>query len=199
MWAEKSTNGNLTLSYNQVMRIKDQLELSPNRLQWSFDVGDCWTIIRNGKTLSLTKTNYDANECFKESESAVVSWEISSKGDLENSSLAIDVHELNFGNLAPGADISHMTIKQAKDTSYLKFIPIWRKGRSPLKIREFLRGQKIPLHSRDGAFVLTYFDGSVEHALAVYVENRDEWMLHSDFVHKHGESVKISLMKKYHS
>lgn len=44
-------------------------------------------------------------------------------------------------------------------SSYKKkdFTPPWRTGRSPVKIKDFLRSQKVPLHQRDSVLLLCHY------------------------------------------
>jgi hypothetical protein len=195
LWAAKATNSQLILSYDQMQRIKNQFDAFPTRLQWNLDVGDCWTIGRNGQGLSVsknegTKNKERADVCSNETPSNP--WKIVTT---ESNGESTHVHELNFGNLPQHHGMSQVRIKQVKDVSYLTFIPPWRKGRGAVKIKEFLRGQKVPLHGRDDAYVLCCLYGSSEYALAIYLEERDQWVLHSDFAHEKGPIVKITLCK----
>jgi len=61
-----------------------------------------------------------------------------------------------------------------------------RKGRSAIKIKEFLRGQKVPLHRRDDAIILCLSVDSARHALAVYLEGTGDdgggrWIVNAEF------------------
>mmetsp|Transcript_29694 Transcript_29694/g.39657 ORF Transcript_29694/g.39657 Transcript_29694/m.39657 type:complete len:111 (+) Transcript_29694:1176-1508(+) len=85
----------------------------------------------------------------------------------------------------------------------ITFIPPWRRGRSPIKIKEFLRGQKVPLHRRPYAPVL-FFENKTNKervAIAVFVENstaentemipvegKGKWVVHADFDGQGGEN-----------
>ena len=77
---------------------------------------------------------------------------------------------------------STMNIKQVKDCGNIKFTPPWRKGRSAIKIKEFLRGQKVPLHLRDESIVLCLTDNDTlaQHALAVYLDDTG-WIVNAIF------------------
>jgi hypothetical protein len=196
MWVAKTTNRQLILSYDQMQRIRNQFEVFPNRLQWTFDVGDCWTLRREGKAVSVSsegyKTTKEQSTKLFTPEDTLIPWEVVS---IDSKVVSSFVYEFQFGNLPAGA-AAHTTIKQVKDVSNLTFVPPWRKGRSAVKIREFLRGQKVPLHRRDDSLVLCYSNGSANYALAVYLEDTDKWVLHADFEYKKGSSVKVALCAK---
>ncbi|KAL3781404.1 hypothetical protein HJC23_001607 [Cyclotella cryptica] len=200
LWIARATEQQLILSYEQMQRIRNQIEFFPTRLQWILDVGDCWNVRRNGKALAVSRA-VDGNGKEQSSlEACLIPWKIlpseSETGTNNDQSEIACVHTLHFGKLPHEPNISNLVIKRAKDVSNMVFIPPWRKGRSAVKIREFLRGQKVPLHRRDDSFVLCYSDDSLIHALAVYLENIGRWVVHSDFSHEEGALIKIVLGKK---
>lgn len=206
LWVARATQRQLILSYDQMQRIRKQIENFPNRLQWTLDVGDCWNIRRNGKALAVSNTVYeDGKEQITDARSAeeetLIPWKIVTPDSYPETNNdpheMICVHELRFSNLPHGPDISNIVIKCVKDVSNTVFIPPWRKGRSAIEVREFLRGQKVPLHCRDDSFVLCYSDESSIHALAVYLENTNRWVVHSDFSHEKGAFIKVMLGKKF--
>ena len=200
LWAARTTNRKLILSYDQMQRIRRQFETFPTKLQWTLDVGDCWILQRNGRALSVSKGKCTDGEEPTEQlagNEALFSWEILSMKDLP---INIDPstetsHNLMISNLPPATNLSQMRIKQVKDVSGLMFTPPWRKGRSAVKIKEFLRAQKVPLHCRDNALVLCFSNGSLDSVLAVYLEEKDTWIIHSDFVHEKGDAVMVVLKR----
>ena len=205
-WVARATQRQLILSYEQMQRIKTQIEIFPNRLQWTLDVGDCWNIRRNGKALAVSNAVYkdgkeQTTEACSDEVGTFIPWKIlptdSDPGTNNDPHEIICVHRLRFSNLPHGPDISNMVIKRVKDVSNMVFNPPWRKGRRAIKVREFLRGQKVPLHCRDDSFVLCYSDESSIHALAVYLENTNRWVAHSDFSHEKGALIKVVLGKEF--
>jgi len=169
LWIKEVTNMELQVSYDQMIRIRDQIFNHPDRLQWTLDVGSSWKIKRNGDTLGVFRENKD-----KHSDDDDLSWMII---DSQNTSNISGLHELYFGSL-PGSYTLH--IKQVKDCAHTKFTPPWR--RSAIKIKEFLRGQKVPLHLRDDVNVLCLAvdDDSSTQVLAVYLEGTG-WIVNADF------------------
>ena len=200
LWAARSTNRELILSYDQMQRIKQQFETFSTKLQWTLDVGDCWILQRNGRALSITQrkgTNCEEPIEQATGNEASLSWDILSMNDLPiNLDLSKETsYNLNFGNLPPATNVSEMTIKQVKDVNSLTFTPPWRKGRSAVKIKEFLRGQKVPLHCRDDSLVLCCSNGPLDSVLAIYLEEKDTWIIHADFVHEKGDAVTVILKR----
>jgi hypothetical protein len=71
----------------------------------------------------------------------------------------------------------------------LLFTPPWRKGRSPVKVTEFLRGQKVPLHARSQTPVVlmipkagSEWSGNIVPCLvAVHVATKDKWIVDAEF------------------
>jgi len=60
----------------------------------------------------------------------------------------------------------------------LAITPPWRRGRSPIRVTEFLRGQKVPLHLRRQAPIVYRrdTDGTLS-LVAVHVSSKDEWIV----------------------
>jgi hypothetical protein len=61
-------------------------------------------------------------------------------------------------------------------------VPSWRKGRSPTKLRQFLRGQDVPSEQREDIRVVVLGNGKNDSSdAAVAVEVNNEWMIHADY------------------
>lgn len=192
-WIKNVTDRELQVSYDQMLRIRDQIHKYPDRLQWTLDVGSYWKLRRNGDTLTVFKGQGESQPATSADGSSdkALSWAIiagsvpdtssSVSGDLNVSGM----HELCFGPLPKSAEHSTLEIKPVKDCGTTKFTPPWRKGRSAIKIKEFLRGQKVPLHQRDEAIFLCLSNDSSKHALAVYLEGTDDaagrWIVNENF------------------
>jgi len=195
IWASNLTDRQLQLSYDQINRIKFQVENHPDRLQWTIDVGDLWRVQRNGHVLTLLHNTESIRNCHPwyivKTETAL--FDVSDQ--LES------VSELVF-SVSPMLVNSTITIKSVKDVGNVKFLPQWRKERSPIKIKELLRGQKIPLHLRDKTTVICLSSKNDEQVIAVYLEacgddKLGKWILDSNFTPKHGSLItKISLQKR---
>lgn len=215
LWITRFAKRELQLSFDHMCRIQDQIQFYPDRLQWTLDVGDNWGIRRNGNALTVMKNKGGGetepsgiHSTSKESHS----WEIvrtetdatgHNHGESSLEESPSDTVELCFNSFPKHFEKSTLAIKRVRDIGNMKFIPPWRKGRSAVKVREFLRGQKVPLHCRDPALVLCFADSNVSNdALAVYLEDygtneAGKWIIHSDFEHKNGMSLIKVLLKKY--
>ncbi|KAL7539993.1 hypothetical protein ACHAXR_009779 [Thalassiosira sp. AJA248-18] len=205
LWIMKETNRGLQLSYDQMLRIRDQIHNYPDRLQWTLDVGSCWKLRRNGDTLALlqgeenTHVTVDSGITLEDT----LPWKIIRHSEAAES--IANAHELSVGLLPRSAEHGDIMLQQVKDCGNIKFTPPWRKGRSAIKIKEFLRGQKVPLHCRDEAIVLCLSDNSSSHALAVYLDGtgddgRGRWVVNADFSPKDDlPATKVVLGKTSHS
>lgn len=194
IWASKVTDRKLQLSYDQINRIKFQVKSYPGRLKWTIDVGGLWRVQRNGSVLTLLHDN----ECVSET----LPWYI-----VETKAVQFDVNDQEdndtelFASIPQTLEKSALTIKRVKDVGNVMFLPHWRKGRSPIKIKELLRGQKIPLHLRDETLVLCISTEDSEEIVAVYIHDSDtnnagKWIIQSYFHPTKGSSVtKIKLAK----
>jgi len=208
-WIMQKTNKELQLPYDQMIRIRNQILNHPDRLQWTLDVGNLWKLQRNGETLSVYKSkgksHGPANGGLKSGDTLL--WSID-RSEIVDSSIHAqednhedDTHVLCFDSLPLGDEHSSIKIVLVKDFGNVKFTPPWRKGRSAIKIKEFLRGQKIPLHRRDEATILCLSDDSSKHVLAVYLEavgddGADKWIVNADFCPQDGLSVTNVVLRK---
>lgn len=190
LWIMKTTMGRLQVSYDQMLRIRDQIQNYPNNLQWTMDLGRHWEIQRNGDTMVVIK----GNDRDQPSDSGTLPWIIiAGPGtcieDFEPRETVDDQEmvELCFGPLPINEENFTINIVRVKDCPGIKFTPSWRQGRSAIKLKDFLRGQSVPLHRRDDSVVLCLSDGeSSRHALAVLVEDPIEdgsskWIVSANF------------------
>ena len=181
LWMKEVTHNELQVSYEQMLRIREQIRNYPAKLQWTLDVGNSWKLRRNGDTLVLR----DKEACRLSTDTIISSsdpvlWEILPRpgADVERESVS-ETQEFCFGAFPHS---STLNIKQVKDCGNIKFTPPWRKGRRAIKIKEFLRGQKVPLHLRDESIVLCLTDNDTpaQHALAVYLDDTG-WIVNAKF------------------
>jgi hypothetical protein len=194
LWLTRVTDNELQISYEQMKRIRHQLNEYPERLQWTIDVGNSWRVSRNGDILVVSNRHEDDNIQTTEKDNHI-HWSVlrienndssfsSSKQFTESEENAV---ELRFRSLPPMSDHSSLEIKRVNDIDgNATFLPPWRAGRSPIKVREFLRGQRVPLHCRGESLVLCYTaEPSIRvRVCAVFVENEHsvgKWIVHSDF------------------
>lgn len=191
LWIMEMTSRKLQLSYDQMLRIRNQIHSYPDRLQWTLDIGGCWRLCRNGDALTVfseAKVN-DSVANPELTQDFTPPWQVISHNPMLNESPS-QLQDLSFGPLPINAEKGNLQIKMVKEIGNIKFIPSWRKGRSAIKIKEFLRGQKVPLHLRDEAMVLCLSDDSPRqhHALAVYLDTSNDhvddsgrWIVNAEF------------------
>lgn len=183
------TDGELQLSYDQINRVKYQIENYPDRLQWTIDVGGLWSVQRKGNVLKLLHGNENITH--------PVPWSIvETKAVLYEE--AGSTNRLFF-SVPSSLENSTFVLKRVKDVGNVDFLPPWKKGRSPIKIKELLRGQKVPLHLREEAILLCLLTECEEKAIAIYLQankegQSDRWITHSDFIANKGSFViKVTL------
>lgn len=192
-WIMDLSDGELQISYDKMLLIRDKIQNYPDRLQWKMDLGDSWRLERNGNTLVIFK-GVRRNQLPN---AGINSWIIFAGSEVIASNFDPEqMHELHFGCLPKKLESSTFTIEKVKDCDGITFVPPWRKGRSAIKLKEFLRGQKIPLHRRNEAMILCYSDDASKNALAVYIENTDKWIVNANFSPEEDFSVtKVVLLK----
>lgn len=186
------TDGELQLSYDQINRVKYQIENYPDRLQWTIDVGGLWSVQRKGNVLKLLHGNKNITH--------PVPWSIVEiKAVLYEE--AGSTNRLFF-SVPSSLENSTFVVKRLKDVGNVDFLPPWKKGRSPIKIKELLRGQKVPLHLREEAILLCLLTECEEKVIAIYLEankenQSDRWITHSDFIANKGSVViRVTLAKR---
>jgi hypothetical protein len=202
-WIMKISAGKLQVSYDQMLRIRDQIQNSPENRQWKMDLGRYWEIHRNGNTLAV----FRGNKNNQPSTADIPPWIIIDGNESEANIPDIqETAELNFGPLPNNMGHSSIMVVQAKECSGMYFTPSWRKGRRAIKIKDFLRGQKVPLHRRYESTVLCLSGDFSRHALAVHVEDTVEvgigtWCVDANFLPQNdlpittvvlGKTVKLS-------
>jgi hypothetical protein len=191
MWITKTTLGKMQVSYDQMLRIRDQIQNYPDNLQWKMDLGRHWEIQRNGDSLMVVT----GKERVQTSNSRTLPWILiacpeSDMNDFESKEM-LDVQEtveLCFGPMSNKFGNFTLDIIQVKDCAGMKFTPSWRQGRSAMKLKDFLRGQHVQLHRRDDSIALCLLDSdSLRHVLAVHVEDAAEdgagkWIVSADYL-----------------
>lgn len=155
--------GKISLPYGQVRCAMEQLERDEKeaeggrkkKLQWRLEVGEGWVLGRQGDVLRVTKeeSEWGGN---KEGESHEVSmpeagaiflvpkgWHVeAARLDSSPSSSAAEKWDLILPHVPMGASLQ---LRHRQDGD--RFHPAWRPG--PIKLKDFLRGQNVPLHRRD--------------------------------------------------
>lgn len=192
-WMTDLSDGELRISYDKMLLIRDKIQNHPDSLQWKMDLGGSWRLERNGNTLVISQ-GVKRNQLPS---AGINSWMIFAGSEVVASNFDPKLtHELRLGCLPKNVESSTFKIEKVKDCEGIRFIPPWRKGRSALKLKEFLRGQKVPLHRRKEALVLCYSGDASKNALAIYIENTDEWIVNANFSPEEDLSVtKVVLLK----
>ena len=175
------------LPYERLSRIRSQIADHPERRRWAVNVGGGWDVVRAGDVLEVRRTRSmgGSGGVGGETEGRLgvslegtdVLWKIVSHvSRIESSDTMEGMVRLNL-NL-PSSSLSDLSLVAAGDYMGAKFVPPWRRGRSPIKLKDFLRGQGVPLHRREHAVVLCLArvagpsdNGEEETAVvAVYIE-----------------------------
>jgi tRNA(Ile)-lysidine synthase len=177
-WAKMRTNDILHLSYDKICAVGEQLSDFPERLQWKLSVGGGWEIERNGYVFSLHNKRETRNP-----DSKVVEWTIVEK----ETDRPMTDDNARFHLRFKLDDLTKIDVKRAGDMKAAKFHPTWRSN--TMKLKDFLRGQKVPLHRRDCTPILSIdVDGEMT-VLAVYIEAvkvesetiNGKWYIHRDY------------------
>jgi hypothetical protein len=183
LWVQERSNHQF--AYEHLQRICAQLKDYPNRQQWRLNIGDGWDIVREGTSLRLAaakdESKGNTDECRP------VDWVLANTpNDLKGATKLHDTSQQDtLQVLVPREYVSGATrffMSRADQTNDLGISPPWRKGRSPIKVTEFLRGQKVALHERKQAQVV-YMEreGEPTVLVAVYVATKAKWIIDARF------------------
>lgn len=179
-WAESQSGGNLILSYEQVKRVTEQISSYPQKKKWTLHVGKNWNVRRNGDILLIEENAVDSATAVGGNGNVKASWKLSQcEKDIGDANV---MGEYIVQLLVPPAtEINDLELKCVDGNQNNTFVPPWRKGRSPIKIKDFLRGQKVSLHNREGTPILCLGDVVV----GVYIESDGNsrggrWIIHAD-------------------
>ncbi|CAB9530442.1 lysidine synthase [Seminavis robusta] len=180
-WISSSAN-NQQFSYDVWKNVELQLEDYPNNRQWTLPLGDGWHVTRLGDSLQVV--------------SQLVSEDVETENTAEIRGEPLRWSCIDSQGTQPDGGDSEIRLHTAltiTDHSSLRFVkttvacssgvkwmftPPWRKGRSPLKLKNFLRGQKVPLHLRDLVpIVYGNHEGELDPPSLVAVFVNGEWIV----------------------
>jgi tRNA(Ile)-lysidine synthetase-like protein len=199
---------NVWISYERISFVVSQVMKYPKRVEWRINLGKGYDIQRIGDTL-LVRRDEEANTVDHGTHSnnffpwRRLNW---SKNSTEVDNERPDDSILELPVWVQESDVQfHLTLLSAQSTmgfehvslNKLHFLPPWRRGRTPIEIGDFLRGQKVPLYERKHAPIIV-MSSDTEHSnsnsavnhpsdlpyvkiVAVYVQTKSKWLIDSDF------------------
>jgi len=174
-------DGGGSISYDQLQCLYQQINAYPWKKEWTLDVGGGWMVSRFGDTLDCSNKNETekATSINMGGEWRIVDYESREENEEMKATLRIFMGEKLNGYVS-----TDFAVKAVEGHEHMTFTPSWRRGRSPIKVKEFLRGQKVPLHLRGNAPILCCDYDGLERIAAVYVTKEGcggEWMIDADF------------------
>eukprot|EP00547_Thalassionema_nitzschioides_P000216 CAMPEP_0194214472 /NCGR_PEP_ID=MMETSP0156-20130528/15681_1 /TAXON_ID=33649 /ORGANISM="Thalassionema nitzschioides, Strain L26-B" /LENGTH=527 /DNA_ID=CAMNT_0038942731 /DNA_START=217 /DNA_END=1800 /DNA_ORIENTATION=- len=170
----------VSLSYDQFENVCSQLENFPGSIQWTLQVGDGYDIIRNGSAIYLKK---DDEKDRGHNGWELITWSVVK----EPVQFSTEVLLLRVPVLPPSCHHKALSGEVFRSP----FTPSWRLGHNPMKLKDFLRGQKVPLHLRQNIPVILSGDGDI---VAVQCDN--SWVLdvrYCPLANKDGFLVELTL------
>jgi tRNA(Ile)-lysidine synthetase-like protein len=180
------SNGADFISYDTLQRVVQQLQDHPAQLEWTLELGGLFNLRRHGSMLQVIYTQQAT------SSKNMIPWIWSIVGndlgeeDDDRDSLTIAVpQELVSSHLhVAGTTVGQFSLLQSdQNAGALRFLPPWKKAGKPVKLRQFLRGQDIPMHERDQISILciTCHNENKDSYRLVAVQIRDSWIVHGDY------------------
>lgn len=162
--------------YEQLERVVHQLVDFPENYEWTLNIGHGWNVVREGGVLHVVSDNAEppSEPNLNDKEDVKVSWNVVSPDNRPDETIP-GIEFCISSNLLEEMDGLYLSTLR---TTNLPFTPPWRKGRSPTKAAQFLRGQQVALHHRREARILyvLYKNGSRTSA-AIEIPAKGEWVL----------------------
>lgn len=188
---EYISNTSANISFETLQRVVEQLERnkkttmttttnSVSSFEWTLELGSHWNLIRKGSVLQIKSSRQTASDAAKTTKKKkkwswkVLDAEIEREGDDDDDTDESILISIPTPTLArnPNVEFVSTTVKEFESkiifneeqheeghSTALRFYPPWRN--SSIKLRQFLRGQNIPLYQRDDINVL-YLTNSVD-------------------------------------
>ncbi|KAL3941563.1 MAG: hypothetical protein SGBAC_004091 [Bacillariaceae sp.] len=191
-------NQNPSVSYEMLQRVLEQLRNHPNQLDWTLDLGGMYSLQRKGRQLKIIKMNYEQEDSSADpnmKNERPWTWSMAPKDAASGGSgdcpLALAIPAEMITRNLQFLETTVEDYAQLPNTS-LRFRPPWKPTGSPIKLRQFLRGQQVPLHERDTTPVLYMTSASDDDMQSserriIAVQVKGFWMVHCDY---NRESIK---------
>jgi tRNA(Ile)-lysidine synthetase-like protein len=166
-------------TYEQFQRLIRQITDYPHRRTWSLNIGGGWNLQREGDVLRIAESSLPSDSFER-----------------GHSTLSVETASTQPEDRKADSSYLQIQIPKEKYSKQVEFIcttsahcdnlvisPPWRRGRSPLHLKEFLRGQKVALHNRKDAPVILMVDESdcPPILVAAFVDSKGEWVIDYQF------------------
>jgi tRNA(Ile)-lysidine synthase TilS/MesJ len=189
-WVCQESNGSANLSYDKLRAICQQISAYPRRRQWKISIGDGWVVERNGDILFLSSNkgspvHLSAVRVESKGTADGLKWDlkVADATDVNDGAkqagntsfnIKVAISTSDLSQIGTGTCTPEFSLKMVQNNESLRFVPPWRKGKNEMKIKEFLRGQKVPLHRRTVAPIICLHTDVGDRIVAVFVENLTE-------------------------
>lgn len=196
---ENSSVKSHNLTFDRLQSICKQLYNHPTKTRWILNIGNNWNIVRCGNILDVQNSSYSTiqtsnsgNVKHTENLNEDIPW-ILERVETTNIDFKKEENSLNTGSSSTFIYFKtqsestlpqQLTFSRVQGNEHKLFMPSWRKRkdennneRKSIKIKEFLRGQKVPLHKRQNAIILHHENN--DEIVAVLVQ-REEAIINDD-------------------
>jgi tRNA(Ile)-lysidine synthase TilS/MesJ len=175
---------NGTVSYEQIQRLYQQINNYPHKKKWQINIGQHWNIVRYGDTLRVlhddnVNTSNNVEIRYDDTAFKVCKFIVhpntnqstqhllpSNEGWIDiciSHDVLLHVQSYQFVQTTWQA-YQNQIPKYASNLSSLYFTPPWKDctiSRNPIRINDYLRGQKIPLHERPNTPLIVMIPSSI--------------------------------------
>ena len=168
-------------SYEQLQRLCRQLHEYPHNHQWRLDMGHQWSVAREGTILRLHHPRCTPQVAPQPTERELC-WTVLDHTTPSDETLRLGYQSNALILRLPTSrwtNNSSFVATTMSDAGALFFRPSWRDKALPLK--DFLRGQKVPLHQRGQSPIILWHsrqdngENTTPLVAAVYVPSKQSW------------------------
>jgi tRNA(Ile)-lysidine synthetase-like protein len=182
------------ISYSALERVMTQLEQHSANTQWKLELGSHINVVRQGNVLRIRRDDGQQEQPQGTNKADTFTpwhWaEIGNASPSPEGTVLISIpRTMLSNNSSKGLAFFSTTLgeltKRMEDEGAvsLRFIPPWKT--SPIKIRQFLRGQGVPSHQRDDVNILigATQTGDRMKLFVVAVDMGEGWLVQRNFCH----------------
>lgn len=191
-WISSQIRPSVGLLHTQLQRVRSQLEDHPDSIEWTLELGSNYNVVRRGMILMVQEKNGSESTATSLLTDIELRWSIVNQDALNDDDKVKKNASLLLALPNGWSNENALKLSTVGTCDSLRFVPSWRKGRSPTKLRQFLRGQDVPLEQREDIRVVVLGNGNDSSCVAVEVNN--EWMIHADYQPPLDESCTTHLL-----
>ncbi|KAG7345760.1 tRNAIle-lysidine synthetase [Nitzschia inconspicua] len=198
-FGQDDSDTDVMIPYETLQRVMKQLQQYPDRKQWELELGGNYSLVRQGETLRVECSSFSESIGYLKGKRKENAWKWTVAPDTTTATTVssnLDSVDVFLSRGMVHGDLSFYSTTLAEATSNnepgddraksLTLVPPWRN--SPVKIRQFLRGQDVPVHERDNTSILFAKSNPTSEPKVIAIQvNQRKWVVNKQY---NGETIK---------